>query len=177
MEPAKVIEFPVLNRERFSELLRAHHRGLIAYARALVKSDAAAADLVQDASVAAWRSLAKFDPSRDFPTWMRGIIRNKWREYCRKHRHEIALDEDTLSRLEGPFEPAADDGALFARLAECRRKLPLAMAEAVRLTYDEGRSSDEIAALTGATAAALRKRLERARNALRQCLETPAPES
>jgi RNA polymerase sigma-70 factor (ECF subfamily) len=170
MQAATVIEFPVMNRSRFAELIRAHHRGLVAYATALVKSEAAGRDLVQDSCVAAWQSLEKFDVSRDFATWMRGIVRNKWREHCRRYSREVALDEETLSRLENVFEPASDDAGLFAKLAECRSKLPEPMAETVRLIYDEGRTSDEAAELMNASAPALRKRLERARDALRQCM-------
>ena len=170
MQAATVIDFPIMDRARFADLIRNHHRGLLAYATALVKSDAAARDLVQEACVAAWQSLSKFDVTRDFGTWMRGIVRNKWREYCRRHSREIPLDEETLSRLEQPFEQSPDDSELFARLAECRSKLPGPMADAVRLTYDEGRTSDDAAEILSTTAAALRKRLERAREALRLCL-------
>lgn len=170
MQAATVIEFPVMDRERFSELIRGHHLGLLAYATALVKSEAAARDLVQDSCVAAWKSLAKFDVSRDFGTWMRGIVRNKWREHCRRYRREVALDEETLSRLEDPFHSTAGDSELFVRLAECREKLPQPMADAVRAIYDEGRTSDEAAEVLQTKAPALRKRLERAREALRRCM-------
>ena len=171
MEAAPQLETtPPLDRSRFSELVRDHHRGLIAYATALVRSEAAARDLVQDAFVAAWQSLERFQPGRDFGGWMRGIVRNKWREHCRRHRREVPLAEEALLSLEAPFAGTDGDGALFARLAECRSKLPEPMAAALRLTYEEGRSSDDAAALLSTTAAALRKRLERARDALRLCL-------
>lgn len=171
MEAAPQLELPAaLDRSRFSELVRDHHRGLIAYATALVRSDAAARDLVQEAFVAAWQSLERFQPGRDFGGWMRGIVRNKWREHCRRHRREVPLAEETLLALEAPFAAAPDDAALFARLAECRAKLPAPMSEALRLTYDEGRSSEDAAGILSTTAAALRKRLERARDALRLCL-------
>lgn len=171
MQTATLLEFPApMDRNRFSDLIRGHHRGLVAYATALVKSESAARDLVQDACVAAWESLSRFDATRDFGTWMRGIVRNKWREYCRRHAREIPIDDETLSHLEEPFRATDGDGGLFDRLAECRAKLPEPMAEAVRVTYDEGRSSDEAAAILSTTAAALRKRLERAREALRLCL-------
>ena len=105
---------------------------------------------------------------------MRGIVRNKWREHCRKYKREVALDEETLSRLEEPFQSTADDSDLFARLAECRSKLPPPMAEVVRVIYDEGRTSDEAAEVLETKAPALRKRLERARDVLRQCLSRTA---
>lgn len=170
MQAATLIDFPVMDRNRFSDLIREHHRGLVAYATALVKSEAAGRDLVQDSCVAAWMSLGKFDVSRDFGSWMRGIVRNKWREHCRRYSREVMLDEQTLSRLEESFVDSPDDSELFDRLAECRDKLPGPMAAALRATYDEGRSSEEAAELLKIKAPALRKRLERAREALRQCL-------
>ncbi len=162
---------PIMDRKRFTELVRQHHLTLLSYARALAGSEVTARELVQDAFVAAWQSLGKFEATRDFAAWMRGIVRNKWREHCRLHAREVPFDEEALSRLEETLAPhGAGDALLFARLAECRDQLPPPMAEALRVTYDEGRSSDEAATLLSMNAAAFRKRLERARDALRLCL-------
>lgn len=162
---------PIMDRKRFTELIRQHHLTLLSYARALAGSESTARELVQDAFVAAWQSLGKFEATRDFAAWMRGIVRNKWREHCRLHAREVQLDEAALSRLEETLAPySSGDAELFARLAECRGKLPPPMIEALRVTYDEGRSSDEAATLLSMNAAAFRKRLERARDALRLCL-------
>ena len=161
----------LMDRQRFTELVRLHHLTLLSYARALAGAESTARELVQDAFVAAWQNVGKFEVTRDFSAWMRGIVRNKWREHCRLHAREVPFDEAALSRLEETLVPyASGDAALFARLAECREKLTEPMAEALRVTYDEGRTSDEAAALLSLNAATLRKRLERAREALRLCL-------
>ena len=160
-----------MDRTRFSELVRQHHLTLLSYARALAGAETVARELVQDAFVAAWQNLGKFEVTRDFAAWMRGIIRNKWREHCRLHAREIPFDEESLSRLEESLAPyPSGDAAVFARLAECRAKLPEPMSEALRACYDEGRTSEDAASLLGLNPAALRKRLERARDALRICL-------
>lgn len=162
---------PPMDRLQFSERIRTHHRALYAYALAICRSDVTARELVQDAFVAAWQSLGAFDITRDFASWLRGIVRNKWREYCRRHARETPLDEESLSRLEEILTPhPAGDAALFERLSECREKLPAAMQEAVSLCYDEGRSSDDAATVLNIAPPAFRKRLERAREALRVCL-------
>lgn len=160
-----------MDRNEFTDLMRRHHLTLLSYARALSSSENAARELVQDSFVAAWQNLGKFDVTRDFATWMRGILRNKWREHCRRHAREVPFDAEMLSRLEETLSPfPAGDAALFERLAECRSKLPQPMGEALRDCYDEGRTSEEAAQRLGINAATLRKRLERAREALRVCL-------
>jgi RNA polymerase sigma factor (sigma-70 family) len=171
MQAAAILPPQAMDRNCFTELIRRHHLMLLSYARALAGTEVTARDLVQDAFVAAWQSLGKFDVTRDFAVWLRGIVRNKWREHCRLHAREVSLDEAALSRLEETLAPYdAGDAELFARLAECRAKLPPPLAEAIRVFYDEERSSDDAAAALAMNPAALRKRLERAREALRLCL-------
>ena len=91
---------PDMDRSRFSELIRDHHRPLLAYARVLAGHPERARELVQDAFVAAWQTIGLFDVTRDFGSCMRGIVRNKWREDCRKHKREVVLEEPELAGLE-----------------------------------------------------------------------------
>lgn len=166
---------PDMDRSRFSDLMRDHHRPLLAYARVLAGHPERARELVQDAFIAAWQTIGRFDITRDFGSWLRGIVRNKWREDCRKHRREVALGDPELARLEEAVRSwSARQGevGLLDRLADCRAKLPDALSLAVRAYYDESRDGDGAAAALGIPPATFRKRLERARAALRQCLES-----
>lgn len=166
---------PDMDRTRFSELIRDHHRPLLAYARVLAGHPDRARELVQDAFVAAWQTIGRFDVTRDFGSWLRGIIRNKWREDCRKHRREVSMEEPELAGLEDAVRAwSAGDGeaGLLERLAECRSKLPELLSQAVSAYYDENRDSEGAAALLGIPSSTIRKRLERAREALRLCLES-----
>ncbi len=171
MQAAAILPPPSMDRNLFSELVRRHHLMLLSYARVLADAEGTARELVQDAFVAAWQNIGKFDVTRDFAVWLRGIVRNKWREHCRLHAREVILDEAALSRLEEMLAPhGTGDDSLFARLAECRTKLPPPMADAIRVFYDEDHNSEDAAAILAMNPAALRKRLERAREALRDCL-------
>jgi RNA polymerase sigma factor (sigma-70 family) len=171
MQAARILTPVPMDRSQFSLLIQTHHRVLFSYSMAISRSETVARELVQDAFVAAWQSIGTFDITRDFASWLRGIVRNKWREHCRLHSREVAMDEQAFSRLEQTLAPYPDgDSALFSRLAECRDKLPDPMKEAVTLCYDEGRTSDEAATSLLLSPAAFRKRLERARDALRLCL-------
>lgn len=166
---------PAMDRARFSEMIRDHHRPLLAYARVLAGHPERARELVQDAFVAAWQTIGRFDVTRDFGSWLRGIVRNKWREDCRKHRREVLLEDPELAGLEEAIHAwSVRDGeaGLLDRLAECRSKLPEALSLAVSAYYDESRDGEGAAASLGIPSATFRKRLERARAALRLCLET-----
>ncbi len=97
----------------FGDLVRAHHRELIVYARALTRESNTANDIVQEAFIVAFDKMDTFDVTRDFPTWMRGIVRNKWREWVRKNKRYQYSDTNI-----------AEMGRRYRRLAgrKCGRK-------------------------------------------------------
>jgi len=164
------------NRQAFAILAREHHRGLLVYGRALARDEATAADLVQDAFVTAWQNLSRFDVTRDFGAWMRGIVRNKWRDHLRRHNREVDVDDETLEAWENRFITWDDGcrsgkGELFELLDGCLRRLPEAMHEAVSRFYYQDTPGEAVAASLGIDPATLRKRLQRSREALRECLE------
>lgn len=168
------------DRHAFGILVREHHRGLLAYARAMAGDGATAADLVQDSFVVAWKNLGRFDVTRDFGSWMRGIVRNKWREHLRRHAREVDVDDETLESWEARFATwdegrRSGAGDLFESLEDCLGRLPDAMRETVRRFYYQEESGDSIASALGIDASAIRKRLQRAREALRDCLDQKIP--
>jgi RNA polymerase sigma-70 factor (ECF subfamily) len=166
------------DRVAFTILVRQHHRQFLAYARALVRDDATSRDLTQDALVIAFKNLAKFDVTRNFPSWVRGIIRNRWREMARERKME-PLEEEMLEALEAQHaawqyaaEVSGSGNAVFIALEDCLSKLPDPLKSAVDAFYFQEKSGAETACDLGASEASIRKRLERARSVLRQCIET-----
>lgn len=163
---------PMMTRETFSGLVRENHASLTAYARMITGDGVKAGEVVQDAFVTAWQNIGKFDVTRDVSSWLRGIVRNKWREACRISNREISVDEETLEAIEATIvEWQADRPEVFDRLAHCRGQLPDTLAQSVDVFYDQQLSTEEAAARLQINGATLRKRLERAREALRQCLQ------
>lgn len=163
----------------FADLVRAHHRELLVYATALTRDPVTARDVVQDAFVVAYEKREVFDVTRDFPAWMRGIVRNKWREWLRRNRR-YDLGEPELARIDAAISAWQSgrlhgESPLFAELEGCLSKLPAPLHEAVVAYYYEGRSGDETAHRLGIAPAAVRKRLQRARILLRQCLDRKRP--
>ena len=161
-----------MSREAFSAVVREHHGPLCAYARVITRDEVRAKEIVQDAFVAAWNNIGKFDVTRDISSWLRGIVRNKWRELCRRNAREVSLSDEKLEYLEHKIAAMqADRPEVFDRLPQCRERLPGPLADSVAAYYDEQQSTDEAAARLNINGATLRKRLERARQALRECLE------
>jgi len=159
----------------FAALVERHHRDLLVYAGALTRNDATARDVVQESFIVAYEKMDLFDVTRDFATWMRGIVRNKWREWLRKNKR-YDLNENELARIDADIalwqnRRVQEDNSLFDALEQCLARLPENLRTVVEAFYYEGRSGDEVAELLHVAPAAVRKRLQRARTLLKQCLE------
>ncbi len=162
------------SRDDFSRLMREHHRELIVFAGAIVSDCEAGKDIVQDALVSAWRKFDEFDPELgDFGAWMRGIIRFKAKDFFRKMQRtpisELGLVEMEVDLAAWQRARAAGTG-VFEIVENCLGKLPEKMREAVQRFYLEDRSGDDAAGVLDISPANLRKRLERARGLLHECI-------
>lgn len=170
-----------VDAKAFEILVRLHHRRVLAYALALAGREDVAEDLAQDAFLVAQRELARFDPSRDFGAWLRGITRNKYLEWTRSGRTR-SLDAaalDALDERHRAWDRAAEEGRedLLDALRACLRSLAGHLGDAVALFYTEKRPCAEIAARLGVAEDVVRKRLQRAREALSSCLKGKLHES
>jgi RNA polymerase sigma factor (sigma-70 family) len=165
---------PLMDAGGFEAQVRLHHRRFLAYALALTRKLDAAEDLVQDALLIAHRDLAKFDATRDFGAWVRGIVRFKYLEWTRAHRAE-QLDAAVLDAIEHhhqAWDRAAEEGREDATAAvrDCTAKLAPHLGETLDLFYREQESCTAIAGRLGITEVVVRKRLQRARESLAECI-------
>ncbi len=163
------------NPAEFAELVNLHHRELLIYARALTQETNIARDIVQEAFIVAYEKVNTFDVTRDFSTWVRGIVRNKWREWYRKNKRYEFTDSD-LSLIEYDVsawqsERATGNSNVFEALELCLERLPENLREAIQAFYYEGQSGDEASESLGVAPAAIRKRLQRARTLLKECVD------
>jgi RNA polymerase sigma factor (sigma-70 family) len=165
---------PSQNEANFEQLVHAHHRTMLAFARSLVGRADVAEDLVQDAFVVVYERLETFDVSRDFGKWMRGIVRNKYREWARARR-ERALDHDMLDAISSVYaawkkEDVEEKGNLLSRLHRCIELLAEMPRKAIKLFYLQNQSCAAIASVTSSNETTIKKRLQRGREALAACL-------
>jgi RNA polymerase sigma factor (sigma-70 family) len=95
-------------RRRFSSLMREHHRELLIFAGAVTRDRASAQDIVQDAFVSAWRKFGDYDEAGDFGAWMRGIVRNKIKDWFRvRQRQPVGISPEALEFVELEIDIAA----------------------------------------------------------------------
>ena len=152
----------------------------------LVAAQDIAQDLVQEAMLQAYLSLEDLKNEDSFRSWLYGIVLNVCKSYLRQEKrrsrfHEV-LDDDQPESLWSSSSAAVDpqeaaiERELHRLVLSAIEELPAAYQEAARLHYYESLTLHEIAAITGASAGAVKVRLHRARNHLRKKLQHEYPE-
>lgn len=164
-----------LTDKSFEILVREHHRRLMAYALSMVRQESTAQDLVQESFVTAYQNLSRFDVSKDFGSWVRGIIRMKYQEWIREKR-ETPVDEATLEVLDRrhlAWESAQRNDGISAidMLVKCLDTLPDTVKGAIDLFYFKKLPCEAIAVETGANEVSVRQRLSRGRQMLLGCVK------
>jgi len=167
-------------RDLFAVLVREHQLGLLAFVRACVHETSDADDIVQETFVTAWRKLDEYDRDRPFSGWLRGIAKNHILAYyrlCASRRRRVrtlppeavAAIADEFARLNRPVRGEVYRDC-FAALRECLAALAKEERDIVRRAYRENEPCRAIAAHVGCTVEAVKKRLQRARARLRDCI-------
>lgn len=161
-------------REVFEVLVRDHADHLLVYLRAIVRDKSTVDDIFQETMMVAWRRLSDFDRSRSFGAWVRGIGCRIAMDHAGRRRI-AAMDPVVLQEVEA--HSAAFDGdhsiAFQSRLAtldDCIERLPEEYAQAVRLVYSAQLPLRTIASNLSMTEEAIKKRIQRARAMLGECL-------
>lgn len=162
-----------IDSKAFEILVREHHRRIMAFAISLVQNPNVAEELVQDAFVTAYDKLSSFESNRDFGAWVRGIVRNKYREWARS-RKEKALSPDIIEAIDEQhnfWDKHSDstNNAITA-LRDCLKKLPDLLKETVECFYIKQLSGSETAKELDANESVIRKRLQRGREQLSLCV-------
>lgn len=156
--------------ELFGVLVARYRSEFARYAVSLVGDPDRAADAMQEAFIRAYRSLASCRDLKRVKAWFFRILTNQCHDQRTRRRRETPL--------EGHDQPArerADAQVLQAEVGEAIERalehLTPEQREAFVLRHVDGKSYEEMAALLGTGVDALKMRVYRARDALRQQLE------
>lgn len=159
--------------DRYGELVGEYQKSVWRIVMFSGGSLQATEDLVQKAFVQAFQNLSQFRQGADFGVWVRAIARNLALNELRRRSRE---DHRMGAYTEHVETFADEDGIRHAThlteaLGRCRERLADAARQALRLRYDEARDFGEVATLLGRSLAATRQLLQRARLALRECID------
>jgi RNA polymerase sigma-70 factor (ECF subfamily) len=168
----------------FETLVRLHGGRMLAVARRFLPDEQDARDVVQDALLAAFRSIGSFDGRAELSTWLHRVVVNAalMKLRSRRRRREELIDdllprfhEDGHRVADGPDRESASDVVLEraetrARVRRAIARLPETYRAVLVLRDIEERDTGETATLLGITPQAVKTRLHRARQALRTLL-------
>ena len=169
----------------FEALLLPHLDAAYRAAYRMLGNPAEAEDLVQEASLLAWRGFGSFEAGTNFRAWFLRIVTNAFLSRYRKSRRDgqpVDIDEVpelylwrklAAAGLDGMLEDPV--GALLAKLDGERinsaiAALPQEYRVVAALYFGEDLSYQEIAAVIGVPLGTVRSRLFRARRHLQRSL-------
>lgn len=169
----------------FRELLTVYGGRMLAVARRILRNDEEAQDAVQEAYLQAFRALARFEGQARISTWLHRIVVNAalMRIRSRKARPEESLEpllptfhEDGHSTVEFlQWEGGADELLERSQTRQMVRRaidlLPDTYRNILILRDIEELDTAEVATHLGITPNAVKIRLHRARQALRELLD------
>lgn len=171
-------------REAFAAIMRHGNQRLFRVARAVVRDESEAEDVLQEAYVRAFTRLADFRGEASIYTWLTRIVLNEAHGRLRKRRNMVDLTElETAQGQEGrilafPSGLAVDDPEREAARAQMRALLETAvdsLPEPFRLVFIlrevDGASIAETAQALGVKPETVKTRLHRARKLLRERLD------
>ena len=165
----------------FETLFRRFERDVFRWALRIVRDRAAAEDVVVEAFWRAYRSRARFDPSRSFGAWMRRIATNAALDHLRTVRGRARLIDVAAADGVRPYEAAGarteatgprPDAARETRDAMARafRALPPKLQVVALLALVEQQSHEDIADALDVPIGTVKSRAFRAIRALRDTL-------
>jgi RNA polymerase sigma-70 factor (ECF subfamily) len=158
-------------------LVERHREGVYRLARTATGDAEEAFDITQEAFVAAFGALARYDPARPFRGWIAAITLNKCRDWARRRAVRrwlgLPLPENSGDWVgdEAPSPEAEAAGRdELAATARAIAELPASLKDVLILRTMEGLSQQETAEALSISAKAVETRLYRARQKLGQAV-------
>jgi RNA polymerase sigma-70 factor (ECF subfamily) len=155
----------------FAQLVHRYRDRHARFATRLLGDPDDAEDVLQSAFVRAFRHLDRCDDPARFGAWLHRIVVNECRTHATRRGHrEAKMVRDEL--VMGGIANAAPDEDVVLRqtIDEAVAALPLDQREAFLMKHVEGLEYEEMAELTGAGVSALKMRVKRAIERLRERL-------
>jgi RNA polymerase sigma factor CnrH len=166
------------DQSAYTALMRRHREAVFRLVRHQAGDESEAIDITQEAFIAAFASLHRFDGERSFRTWILRIALNKCRDWGRRRMvRRLITFTRPIEEAAAIADPEPDPEATLHSanaVSHIRREvqaLPSKLREPLILCAIEGMNQDEAAELLGVSRKAIETRIYRARQKLSDLLE------
>ncbi len=166
------------NQQAYAMLVNRYQQFVFTLVLRIVPSREEAEEIAQDVFVKAYKSLAGFNGTSKFSTWLYTIANNTALSFLRKKKIPL----QSLDNEQTMFEADSKDSGMQANLIEQKSKshmltsaialLSADDAHIITLFYKAEQTLEEIGQILGIENSAVKVRLFRARNRLKEKLET-----
>lgn len=169
------------SREAFNELVLLYQDQVVNFSYSMLSNREDAYDAAQEIFIKVYKSIGSFEEKSSFVTWLYKICSNVCKDFLRKRqvRSNVVsidtgdFDEDTMEIEDARYTP---ESALEQTEAQKRVRTALEM---IKTEYREiiiycdiqQKSYEEAAAILKCPVGTVKSRLNRARMALKRCLE------
>ncbi len=167
------------DRQAWTGVLRVHMPGLVAFARRMLRDEAAAEDVVQTALANVVANFASFEGRCSVKSWLYRAVRNRAVDVLRRQKRWVIEDVDPADDwfdarghwTDGPIawdaETAAHTRQVLTAVEEELQNLSEVQREVLLLRDVQGLTPDEVGRILDISSGAVRVRVHRARRALR----------
>lgn len=157
--------------QSFVKLLVEHEPNARAYLRGLLPAWNDVDEVIQEASLVAWRKFDDFVEGTSFGGWFLTIARFEALRYRRKMaRSPLVFTEDVWVLLEKEASELDSSGATLSHLETCLEKMDAQQRKLVLQAHAPGVLIRDIAKQAGRSEQAFYKSLQRWRRALLECV-------
>lgn len=155
----------------FAEIVARHLPSALGVARRMLRDDAEAEDIAQEALLRLWRSAGKIEVGvHGVRPWLRRVVSNLCIDRVRAGRNTDVVEEVPEQPQGASQMKRLEEKEAAARVDEALKSLPERQRLALVLFHYEGMSQIEIGTVLGVSDEAVESLLSRARRSLRTLL-------
>lgn len=173
---AEVIAARRGDRSAFETLVRSVQRPVYGLCLRLLRTEAEASEVTQEAFLRAYQHLGRYDDSKPFDLWVMAIARNLCLDLLRRRSRVSTQDvddmKDALPSLQRSQEEVVIAHEEHLSLESALATLSADDREVLALYYVQRRTTKEIASIVGVAPGTIMARLFRAREKLRKQMKT-----
>ena len=161
------------SQDEFLSVFLKYQREIRASIASAVRDVSVRDDLFQETAMILWRTFDRYDATRPFDSWARGVVRNVVLQHWRKAgKAALQLEPAALDAVMEAYEETREESGLMEEaLQRCLQKLSSHARQLLELRYQMGLALAEMAERLKSNLNAVNQALLRTRAALQRCIE------